>query len=298
MNIYALRINADPRKGKPYSKLPTVSEYRKIHDKASMNGFHEALNFKNEKGFTKGYIPPKHLNAIKNDNGFIVITTTSADQGNSIVGIQANCTYVGETKRNVPNDRKELDLLYHFQCQTKYSLLFDKPLPNGRAYILDDVNNEWKSSGPVFQILEKKKINNIISDAIINNCVKRNNPTLLAIQEIINDKTQNDLDEEFLEKVEKALKKQVKNPKGNKRPQKRIVTIEVYERDPEVVAAVLLAANGKCSDCNKNAPFARKNDNTPYLEVHHIKPLSKGGEDTVANAVALCPNCHRKKHYG
>ena len=27
-----------------------------------------------------------------------------------------------------------------------------------------------------------------------------------------------------------------------------------------------------------------------------IVELSKGGEDTVENAVALCPNCHRKMH--
>jgi len=27
-------------------------------------------------------------------------------------------------------------------------------------------------------------------------------------------------------------------------------------------------------------------------------PLSEGGEDTLENAIALCPNCHRKMHYG
>jgi 5-methylcytosine-specific restriction protein A len=34
----------------------------------------------------------------------------------------------------------------------------------------------------------------------------------------------------------------------------------------------------------------------PFLEEHHIEWLSKGGEDTIDNAVALCPNCHRKMH--
>jgi 5-methylcytosine-specific restriction protein A len=32
------------------------------------------------------------------------------------------------------------------------------------------------------------------------------------------------------------------------------------------------------------------------LESHHIKWLSKGGEDTIQNTVALCPNCHRRVH--
>ena len=43
------------------------------------------------------------------------------------------------------------------------------------------------------------------------------------------------------------------------------------------------------------APFKDKNGN-PYLENHHVEWLSKGGEDTIDNAVALCPNCHKKMH--
>ena len=33
-----------------------------------------------------------------------------------------------------------------------------------------------------------------------------------------------------------------------------------------------------------------------YLECHHVKLLARGGEDIIDNAVALCPNCHRKMH--
>jgi 5-methylcytosine-specific restriction protein A len=32
--------------------------------------------------------------------------------------------------------------------------------------------------------------------------------------------------------------------------------------------------------------------------VHHRVRLADGGDDTTDNAVALCPNCHRKAHYG
>ncbi|WP_163591073.1 HNH endonuclease, partial [Klebsiella variicola] len=39
-------------------------------------------------------------------------------------------------------------------------------------------------------------------------------------------------------------------------------------------------------------------DGTPFLEVHHIEWLSNGGEDSVENAIALCPNCHRQAHFG
>jgi len=71
-----------------------------------------------------------------------------------------------------------------------------------------------------------------------------------------------------------------------------------FERNPDVITEVLFRANGFCERCKTKAPFIRKKDDTPYLEVHHIHMLSKGGEDTVENAVALCPNCHRYLHFG
>jgi len=36
----------------------------------------------------------------------------------------------------------------------------------------------------------------------------------------------------------------------------------------------------------------------PYLEVHHWTPLAEGGLDTIENAAALCPNCHKQAHFG
>ncbi|MCD9544043.1 hypothetical protein GLP24_04155 [Photobacterium carnosum] len=46
------------------------------------------------------------------------------------------------------------------------------------------------------------------------------------------------------------------------------------------------------------APFTKKSNGEPYLEVHHIKPLSQGGEDSLENVKAICPNCHREMHFG
>lgn len=81
-------------------------------------------------------------------------------------------------------------------------------------------------------------------------------------------------------------------------PARVSVTTFVYARNPDVVAEVLFRANGTCQSCGDAAPFLKKFDGTPYLEVHHRQPLSRGGEDTVINAVALCPNCHREMHFG
>jgi len=75
-------------------------------------------------------------------------------------------------------------------------------------------------------------------------------------------------------------------------------TRTVFQRNPDVIAEVLLRASGQCESCHKPAPFFRATDRTPYLEVHHIVALSDGGHDTVANAIGICPNCHRQAHYG
>jgi hypothetical protein len=70
-----------------------------------------------------------------------------------------------------------------------------------------------------------------------------------------------------------------------------------YVRDPNVIVWVLEAAAGRCEVCDQPAPFARE-DGSSYLEVHHVRPLAEGGPDTPDNAVAACPNCHRRLHYG
>jgi hypothetical protein len=31
-------------------------------------------------------------------------------------------------------------------------------------------------------------------------------------------------------------------------------------------------------------------------DAHHRQPKSKGGKNTIANGIILCPNCHRKEH--
>ena len=81
-------------------------------------------------------------------------------------------------------------------------------------------------------------------------------------------------------------------------PEKIQVVSVGFRRNPNVIIAVLRRANGICEQCKKKAPFFRRSDGTPYLEIHHWTPLSQGGEDTVENAAALCPNCHRELHHG
>ena len=75
----------------------------------------------------------------------------------------------------------------------------------------------------------------------------------------------------------------------------REVSSNVYVRDPYVAEYTKFRAHGICQLCGNPAPFKDK-EGKPYLESHHIIWLSEGGNDTIENTVALCPNCHRKMH--
>jgi predicted HNH restriction endonuclease len=109
-------------------------------------------------------------------------------------------------------------------------------------------------------------------------------------------------EEYFLLKVKEALQDSVARAKrlavAQKKPAVKVRSVSDFDRNPDVVAEVLSQASGKCQRCGCPAPFIRKSDSSPYLEVHHKISLASGGEDTVANAIALCPNCHREVHYG
>ncbi len=75
----------------------------------------------------------------------------------------------------------------------------------------------------------------------------------------------------------------------------RDVVTTQYDRNQSVVEFVKKIANGICDLCRNAAPFINKKS-VPFLECHHIEWLTKGGSDTIDNAAALCPNCHRKMH--
>jgi 5-methylcytosine-specific restriction enzyme A len=69
-----------------------------------------------------------------------------------------------------------------------------------------------------------------------------------------------------------------------------------FDRDNLVKRWILEQANGLCEGCGMSAPFFL-DDGSPFLEVHHVRQLANGGSDQVTNAVALCPNCHRRSHF-
>lgn len=81
----------------------------------------------------------------------------------------------------------------------------------------------------------------------------------------------------------------------NKRPDTKVIEILKRERSDKVAAVVKARAHGICQLCGNSAPFYSKSGD-PYLECHHIVWIARHGADELDNAVALCPNCHRKMH--
>jgi 5-methylcytosine-specific restriction protein A len=104
-------------------------------------------------------------------------------------------------------------------------------------------------------------------------------------------------DEATLEQRAAKLERQPlkDEPKGIERPEQTQSSGKSYVRDPEVRAWVRQQAEGKCEGCGEPAPFEK--DGRPFLEVHHVKHLAQEGSDRTSNAVALCPNCHRRCHH-
>ncbi|MBU0472349.1 MAG: HNH endonuclease [Nanoarchaeota archaeon] len=92
---------------------------------------------------------------------------------------------------------------------------------------------------------------------------------------------------------EKELLKRIKNL--SKKAGCRTVSGNQYERNAYVAELARKRSNGVCQLCDSSAPFKNK-AGEPFLEVHHIIWLSRNGDDTIDNTVALCPNCHRRMH--
>ncbi|MFA5432519.1 MAG: HNH endonuclease [Candidatus Paceibacterota bacterium] len=86
------------------------------------------------------------------------------------------------------------------------------------------------------------------------------------------------------------------------KPEKIIGDRVSFKRNQEKAKKSIVLANYKCDLDQSHVSFISKNGK-PYMEAHHLVPLSTQDYfdyslDVDANIVCLCPNCHRKLHYG
>jgi predicted HNH restriction endonuclease len=83
---------------------------------------------------------------------------------------------------------------------------------------------------------------------------------------------------------------------SNEKPDKREYLIETYARNRGWVRLAKDRFGDYCM-CQKCSNTFLKEDGEPYIEVHHIVPLFKGGEDGVWNLALLCAHHHKMAHF-
>jgi 5-methylcytosine-specific restriction endonuclease McrA len=129
------------------------------------------------------------------------------------------------------------------------------------------------------------------------------NPTSIVYFEIVLLSSLERMQDNFDRAVEQSRKlsfeeRQHRLASSDKMPKRTRTWMMAFRRNPYVAAEVLERAKGVCESCGVYAPFRKASNGDPYLEVHHVKRLIDGGEDTIQNAIAVCPNCHRRQHHG
>ena len=304
MKTYVLRLNPDTRSGEPYSAYPSRTDYRAIHKSSPMDGFHEAVNFLPEQGIVRGYLPPRHLTAIRTGEPFalVVITAKTAKVGgDQLIGFQVGCIYDGEHLRNgVPKESRSLKLTWHFTCPESLSFLLPTPIADARNLVVGKQSNWVRGST---HDISKPRFLRLLQTAYeqtkSSKCKKSLDLLRAAFEESrLPLEIAEFEDVAFANAVADALSLKQKSVPGNPRPHQRRVISYQYVRDAKVVAYALQRAKGFCGDCGEKAPFISNRTGLPYLEVHHKTTLNNQGSDTTDNVIALCPNCHRRRHFG
>ncbi|MEG8946982.1 HNH endonuclease [Rosettibacter firmus] len=79
-------------------------------------------------------------------------------------------------------------------------------------------------------------------------------------------------------------------------PEKKEYIIETYVRNVNWAKKAKEVLGDLCLFKNCNNTFIR-DDGTRYIEVHHIIPLCKGGEDGLWNLSVLCAHHHKMAHF-
>jgi 5-methylcytosine-specific restriction enzyme A len=82
-------------------------------------------------------------------------------------------------------------------------------------------------------------------------------------------------------------------PSGIAEERRRYLMTEVVRRDRDLVERLRELYAGECQICGW-AP--RSHYGTEICEAHHVRWLSRGGDDALTNLVLVCPNHHRAIH--
>ncbi len=265
---------------------------------------HECFNFKNKNGTYYASIPGvsspniRRLGADGSDNSvsdvFVIFISRDAKSGTrKIIGYYENAIVFKKAQKG-PNRLNGQNIYYSISAHEA------KIFPAARRPVIDGISSYKGSKGLFGQKaiwypdLNNPNIVNVVSRMLadIGKCEQFfGYKNLAEYEEKLNTETE-------ISRNDDPQKRKHRLETAPTVPLKIQMITSQYVRNPDVRAEVLCRANGVCEECHKPAPFVSKNTGQPYLEVHHRTPLSQGGEDTVENTIAVCPNCHRKLHFG
>jgi len=264
-----------------------------------MNGFHEAVNFLDEGGLVRGYLPPNHLRAIRDGEPFVLVTVTAVgaqENGDVIAGVQAHCQYRGPANGHGLSRsggmRNAADITFHYSCPSRLSLLFTTPLQGARGLLLARPKS-W-GMGPTKELTTTGVAADVIEKAIHAGNVDRTRAR--AVLMALNGGQGIGIDEigEEIDGTEGTVSKRM--VKHRKR--------EAKLRREKIRAT--LAAHGRLVCEAPNCGFDFQYRYGPlgfgYAEVHHKVPLADldaaGTKTRLQDLAIVCANCHRMIHRG
>jgi 5-methylcytosine-specific restriction protein A len=136
-------------------------------------------------------------------------------------------------------------------------------------------------------------------------------PSTAAPYTIISKSTRTISDEEYIKKVDNIsilnINEEIAVGAYKREPTSTKTTLAGrYGKNPLLGKIAIKNADYKCEyDCS-HTTFISSASNMPYMEAHHLIPVSATSDiwnrfavnvDCVENIVSLCPNCHRAIHY-
>jgi len=110
-------------------------------------------------------------------------------------------------------------------------------------------------------------------------------------------------DEDYQRDIDKAKILNIKDePEIPNKPKKKKGKF-YYPRNKSRAKLALSRVNYQCEIDNNHSTFISKSSKENYVEAHHLIPFQVQDDidwnlDVTHNIVSLCPNCHRKIHFG
>lgn len=123
-------------------------------------------------------------------------------------------------------------------------------------------------------------------------------PNELIETELITDDPLDDfIDDSDINSVEDILIT-INEKMKNLKPEKiETVLKKSIRKDSKIVQLLKQRHDYQCQFPDCNAKIQMKNGNS-YVEVAHIRPVSKGGKSIIGNLLVLCPNHHKEFDFG